>query len=398
MAPGLGFRIFDADNHYYEAEDAFTRHIDPKLRRRAMQWAEIDGRKRLLVGGRVNRFIPNPRFDPVAKPGCLDEFFRGRNPKGEDISKLFGDLEPIRREYRERDARLARMDQQGIEACFMFPTLGVGMEQSLIHDPEALLGAFRAFNRWVDEDWGFAYRERIFAAPLITLVDPQQATAELEWALARDARVVCLRAAPVASSTGSRSPGDALYDPFWARAAEAGITVAFHSGDAGYSRYAADWGETEEMEAFRYAPLKMCLSPSSTLDTMAALVCHGVYARHPNLRVAVIESGSDWVGVLLKKFKKAYGQMPRAFPEDPAETFRRHVWVAPFYEDDLLLLRDLLGPDHVLMGSDYPHAEGLAEPARFVDDLAGFAPHEIRLIMRENALALSRLQRLSAAA
>ena len=48
----LGYQAFDADNHYYEAEDAFTRHIDPRMSRRAMQWAEIGGRKSLMVGAR----------------------------------------------------------------------------------------------------------------------------------------------------------------------------------------------------------------------------------------------------------------------------------------------------------------------------------------------------------
>ena len=52
---------------------------------------------------------------------------------------------------------------------------------------------------------------------------------------------------------------------------EAGITVAFHSGDAGYAKYAADWGESDEMEAFRYAPLRACLSASPIQDAMAAL-------------------------------------------------------------------------------------------------------------------------------
>jgi hypothetical protein len=42
----LGFLAFDADNHYYEAPDAFTRHVDPRFRKRAMQWAEIDGKQR----------------------------------------------------------------------------------------------------------------------------------------------------------------------------------------------------------------------------------------------------------------------------------------------------------------------------------------------------------------
>ena len=67
-------------------------------------------------------------------------------------------------------------------------------------------------------------------------------------------------------------------------------------------------------------------------------------------------------------------------------TFRRHVWVAPYYEDDIRGLADAIGADHVLFGSDWPHAEGLAEPTAFVDDLHGFTDDEIRLIMRDNAL------------
>ena len=78
----IDYTTFDADNHYYEATDAFTRYLDKGMARRTMQWAEIDGRQRLLVAGSINRFIPNPTFDPVAKPGSLDEYFRGRNPRG----------------------------------------------------------------------------------------------------------------------------------------------------------------------------------------------------------------------------------------------------------------------------------------------------------------------------
>ena len=80
----LPFLMFDCDNHYYEALDAFTRYLEPKYRKRAMQWVTLNGRQRLLVGGKINRFIPNPTFDPVAAPGVMDEYFRGRNPKGAD--------------------------------------------------------------------------------------------------------------------------------------------------------------------------------------------------------------------------------------------------------------------------------------------------------------------------
>jgi len=386
----LGFLAFDADHHYYEAEDAFIRHVPRPLRKRCMQWAIVDGKKRLLVGGRINRFIPNPTFDPVAKPGILDQYFRGKNPEGKDVATLFGELDPIHPAYRNRDAKLALMDQQKIEGCFLFPTLGVGMEESLRHDPEALLAAFRGFNRWLEEDWGFAYQDRIFGAPYLTLVDPHWAVEELDYALARGARVVVMRSAPVADPQGGRSLGDPRYDAYWARVAEAGITVAFHSGDAGYLRYAADWGCVSEFESFRFDTLRLCLSANPVRDAMAALVCNGVFERHPRLRVATIESGSEWVSGLLKVLKKAYGQAPKAFRHDPVEQFLRHVWVSPYYEDDLERLRDTIGADHILFGSDFPHAEGLAEPTDFVYDLKGFSKDDIRLVMRDNALALTR--------
>lgn len=386
----LDFRAFDADHHYYEAEDAFIRHVDPRLRSRAMQWAVINGKQRLLVGGRVNRFIPNPTFDPVAKPGVLDEYFRGRNPERKDIRTLFGALDPIHPAYREREARLRLLDQQNLEGCFLFPTLGVGMEESLKGDPEAAVAAFRGFNRWLAEDWGFAHQGRIFAAPYFTLLDVEAAVAELDWALAQGARLVCMRAGPVAHPHGSRSPADPLFDPFWARVNEAGVTLAYHSADNGYNKFADDWGVGGDFKAFEYDPLRICLSPSPTLDTLAALACHGLFDRFPRLRIATIESGSDWMTPLLRKLKKAYGQMPMQFRSDPVEKIRRHVWVSPYYEDDLERLKLTLGADHILFGSDFPHAEGLAEPTDFLYDLKGYDADEARLVMRENALGLLR--------
>ena len=52
MTTELPFRFFDCDNHYYEAIDAFTRHIEPAYRKRAMQWAQIDGRTGCWSGAR----------------------------------------------------------------------------------------------------------------------------------------------------------------------------------------------------------------------------------------------------------------------------------------------------------------------------------------------------------
>ena len=82
--------------------------------------------------------------------------------------------------------------------------------------------------------------------------------------------------------------------------------------------------------------------------------------------------------------KKAYGQMPMLFNTDPVKSFREHVWVSPYYEDDITELKRLIGADRILFGSDFPHAEGLGQPMAFVEDLEGLSAGDIRLIMREN--------------
>jgi predicted TIM-barrel fold metal-dependent hydrolase len=384
----LDFLAFDADHHYYEAQDAFTRHVDPRMQKRCMQWAEIGGKQRLLVGGKVNRFIPNPTFHPVAKPGCLDEYFRGSNPDEKSMGQLFGELDPIQAAYRDRAARLDQLDAQRIDGCFLFPTLGVGMEESLKHDPEACLAAFRGFNRWLAEDWGFAHQDRIFAAPYLSLIDAEWAEQEIEWLLSQGARIVCMRPGPIAAPGGYRSPAAPIYDGFWSRVNEAGITVAYHSGDAGYRVMDERWGSEREFRAFGFDPTSLCLSAAPIADTLAAISCQGLFDRHPKLRIATIECGSSWVEPLLKKLRKAYGQMPTAFQSDPVEQFKAHVSVAPYYEDDIPRLRDTLGVERVLFGSDFPHAEGLAVPTDFIHDLKGFDEDEVRLVMRENARGL----------
>jgi predicted TIM-barrel fold metal-dependent hydrolase len=260
------------------------------------------------------------------------------------------------------------------------------MEESLRHDPVALCAAFRAFNRWLEEDWGFAYQDMIYAAPYITLADPQWAVEEADWAISKGVKVVVMRTSPaIDPAGGTRSPGDAIFDPFWARLAEANVAVAFHSGDAGYGKYIDDWEPFGDFEAFKSSPMRVMTSDRAPFDMFAVLVCHGVFTRHPKLRTASIEAGADWVPNLVKKFKKAYSQQPFMFAKDPVEQFREHVWVAPFYEDDIDLLAEVLGDDRLLFGSDFPHAEGLAVPTRFVHDIAGFSPEAVRRVMRDNA-------------
>jgi len=99
--------------------------------------------------------------------------------------------------------------------------------------------------------------------------------------------------------------------------------------------------------------------------------------------------GAFWVPWLLQSLERTYGQDPSYFFEDPIETFKRHIWIAPFHEDSVLKLKNLLGAENLLLGSDWPHAEGLVDPTDFANDLDGFSDEEVKMVMRDNCEALS---------
>ena len=165
-------QIFDFDNHYYEADDAFTRHQDRTMRNRGVRWAEIDGRRTPARRRDAELLHRQSDLRPGGQAGVARGTGTAEIPAQQNIVEAFGELEPIRPEYRDRDARLGVMDDQDIEATLLFPTLGVGVEEALRDDPEAAAASFRAFNRWLDEDWGFSYEGRIFAVPYIPMLDP----------------------------------------------------------------------------------------------------------------------------------------------------------------------------------------------------------------------------------
>src|SRR5665213_113123 len=98
----------------------------------------------------------------------------------------------------------------------MFPSQGVVLEAPMLNsDVEAAIEVMRAFNRWIEEEWGFAYRDRIFAVPYLNLSDPEKAAHELRWCLDHGARVVAIRHGSAVTADGLRSPADPMFDRFW---------------------------------------------------------------------------------------------------------------------------------------------------------------------------------------
>lgn len=391
----LDYRAIDVDNHYYEPVDSFTRHLPKEFKRRGVQMLTEGKRTFAVMGGEINQFIPNPTFDPIIEPGCLDLLFRGEIPEGVDPASLMKvDRMADHPEYQNRDARVKVLDRQNLETVFMLPTFACGVEEALKADVEATMASVHAFNLWLDEDWGFDRPDhRIISAPIISLADPDKAVEEVEFVLARGAKMVLVRPAPVPGLVKPRSLGDPLHDPVWARLAEAGIPVGFHLSDSGYLAIAALWGGQAKFEGFgKKDPLDQILLDDRAIhDTMASMVVHQVFTRHPKLKVASIENGSYFVYRLIKRLKKAANTAPHHFKVDPVEQIRNNVWIAPYYEDDVKLLADTIGVDKILFGSDWPHGEGLADPMTFSADIPQFpefSAEDTRKVMRDNALTL----------
>jgi len=283
------------------------------------------------------------------------------------------------------------MDAQGLDACWMFPTLGMLYEELLKHDPEAVTLTFSAFNRWIAEDWGFAYRDRIFAAPYLSLCDLDWAVRELEWALDQGARLIVMRPAAQFTRLGPRTPADPEFDPFWSRVQEAGVTVVVHAGDSGQSAngYAPD-GFAATFGGENRPSIKMLHIERAIYDYLASLIFDRFFVRFPGIRVASVENGSEFLPDLFRKLTSQHRRIPGFFPEDPAETFRRHIWVNPFWEDDPYEIAALVGEDRVIFGSDWPHIEGMPEPLDYVRELKDFDAATQRKILRDNTAALNQ--------
>ena len=365
----LPYPLFDADNHLYETEDAFLRYL-PKEYAGAIQYVQIKGRTKIAIRGQISEYIPNPTFEVVARPGAMEDYFARGNPEGKSRREIFG--EPMRSipAFREPAPRLELMDELGIQRSLMFPTLASLLEERMRDDPELIHVVVHSLNQWIEDVWSFNYKDRIFATPVISLPIVEKAIEELNWVYERGARAVLVRPAPVPGFRGPRSFALPEFDPFWKRASDLGVLIAMHSSDSGYARYQQEWeGSKTEMLPFVTNVFRMMGQWRPVSDAVASWVCHGALFRHPELKVAVIENGSAWLIPLLKELGDAYKKAPEGFLGNPVEEVRNRIHISPFWEEDLGELSSIVGVDRVLFGSDYPHPEGLAEPARYIDVL-----------------------------
>jgi predicted TIM-barrel fold metal-dependent hydrolase len=387
----MEYRLIDADEHYYEPDDCFSRHIESRFKEETITVRRgADGLGRVFLRGK-RTFMSVMPGDYASAPGALEGLFVG------EVADGFTHREVINAKdhpaFIEKASRLTLMDEQGVEAAILLPTLGVSVEYDMRDDVELTYASLRAFNRWLEEDWGYGADGRIFAVPMLSLLDISRATAELHRVIEAGARLVHLPPGPVAG----HSPADPMFDPFWAMAAEAGIPVVFHVSNSGYNHfYGTHWSENPDNPSHQQSPLQwaLCNTERPVVDTLIALTLHNLFGRHPALKIISIENGSSWLRPLLKTVDKAAALGRRGpmlggqLPPRPSEALTEHLWVCPFPEDDVADLIDAIGAGHVLFGSDYPHPEGLREPVDYVGRLAGCDRAVRRKVLRGNTADL----------
>jgi predicted TIM-barrel fold metal-dependent hydrolase len=92
---------------------------------------------------------------------------------------------------------------------------------------------------------------------------------------------------------------------------------------------------------------------------------------------------------LVYRLKSAASRNPGYFSTDPVESFLEHVRVTSFWEDNVEVIAETIPVNRLLLESDWPHAEGVAQPMDFVTEaLAWVDEKSAERIGRTNAVEL----------
>lgn len=388
--------IFDGDTHLYEQPDAFSRYLPEDYRDRGVRIETgPDGRVALFAGDRRMTISDSAVAEGgmVPRPGSLKEFLRKiRSADGANGADIWI---PMTEEFQYRDARLRRLDQQGVEAAILFPGHAITSEP-FFDDVDALYAQQHAYNRWLNEEWGWDYQNRLYAPALLTFRDLDRTVQEVEWLISEGVRIVMLLTGPF----NGRSPADTYYDPVWARLNEAQVVLAYHTSEAIYTQdVSRAWGE-EVLQPRHYQTAWQWMNTYGerpVIDSLSSLVFWNLFGRFPKLRVIAVEFGAEWLPHFLSKMDKSRGMGRNGpwrggqLPDRPSRIFAEHGYVVPFPEDDVTEIVRQAGPlatDILVMGSDFPHAEGIAEPAGLLTRLESFGEPEVRKMIHDNARRL----------
>src|SRR5215470_4928816 len=334
---GRTYNVIDSDGHVLEPPDFWVDYLDPQFRDRAPQLkVDTDGKERLLIEGRMIGGAKGLGFAGAigARQGAARQDIRY-------VEGRKGGFDP--------HARIPDLDLDGIDAVFLYPTLG--LLSGAIQDAPLAGAVCRAYNRWL-ADYCKPYPDRLFGVAMLPMQSVDLAIEEMKYARNQlGMRSGFLRPNPY----NNRMLSDPVYDPFWTEAQELDFAIGLHEGTGGMPAVGVERFQSQGAKHIISHTMEMMLASLS-------VIWGGVCERYPKLRFAFLESGGGWIVPWLDRMDRHFDDQffnDSGLRTRPSELFQRNCWISfEPVETSLRVLADFIGPKKIMWATDYPHPDG----------------------------------------
>jgi predicted TIM-barrel fold metal-dependent hydrolase len=332
-----GLRIIDVDRHVFEPLALWREYLEPEFRAGAPYEGTLDSegsspQSALMLDGR-------PVMHRCSARAQLEVLHRlGRHVESTQAGWL-------------PELQLRAMDRTGVDQCLLFPTLTLFLLAADGLSSKRAAAFARAYNHWL-RDYCRLAPERLLPVGVLSLHDPQHAVLELERIARLGWRAVTLLPNPLQG----RTLGHPAYEPLWSACAKHSLAVAIHAST--HTRLPTAGADRFETRFAQHA----CSHPMEQMMAFLALLEGGVLERHPSLRFAFLEAGCGWIPYWLwrldEMLESCSSEVAGNIRMKPSDLFRRQCFVAVEPgEPGLAEVIRFLGPDRLLFGSDFPHAD-----------------------------------------
>jgi predicted TIM-barrel fold metal-dependent hydrolase len=365
--------VLSSDSHVFEPPDLWQTRIDTAFRARAPRMQRIDGADQIVV-----------EADQILSGIGLISNAGARFEAPESISNQ-GRFDDVHRGGYDPGQHLSDMALDGVAGEVIYPSQGLFYFK--VADSLLMSAIFRAYNDWL-ADFCRTDPARLKGIAMINLDDIQDGIKELE----RAARLGFAGAMITEHPLDDRRYDQSEYEPFWAAAAALDLPLSLHTATRRQGKIRGV-GERTLRDASSRAT-KVFYPAMSMCD----LIFSGVFERHPNLTLAIVEFELAWVPHVLSAmdytYRERHDEAIVRFKDGliPSDFFHRNV-VLSFQEDAIgIRLRDVIGVDNMMWGSDYPHSESTFPQSRKIlaEILAGVPADEQAKIAGGNTARVYR--------
>lgn len=331
------YRIVSADDHLIEPPDLFVGRVERRFADRAPKIERDDAGNDWWV------------FDNERVPLLGADAYMGWEKGHAYLGPVnFEEMHPAVYDIRER---VKHMDVTGVEASLNFPSAPFGFAGTrfLKMDADLGLACLRAFNDWHIDVWAGTCPGRIIPNQLSWLADPKLAADEIRTNAERGFRAVSFSENP--EKLGLPSLHTDHWDPFLAACEETETVINLHVGSS---------SETVVPSTDSPPAVLGALFPLNAMATAADWLFSGIPLRFPKIKIALSEGGIGWVPMFIDRINHMARQLDYSEqfgPLDPIDVLRRNFWFTTFNDELTLPLRDLVGVDHIMLETDYPHLD-----------------------------------------